>query len=168
MSEFDQVPLTADDFVNNPEPRCACLLLLDTSGSMNGAPISELNAGLKTLAEELRGDSLAMKRVEVGIVTFGPVRIESEFLSAGQFVPPELTASGDTPMGAAITKGLELLEERKKTYKANGLLYYRPWVFLITDGAPTDGWNAAASAVHEGEAAKKFGLLPIRMTPPLA
>jgi uncharacterized protein YegL len=161
MSEFDQVPLTGEDFVNNPEPRCACLLLLDTSGSMSGAPVSELNAGLRTLAEELRGDSLAMKRVEVGIVTFGPVQVESEFVSAANFVPPDLTASGDTPMGAAIIKGLELLEERKKTYKANGLLYYRPWVFLITDGAPTDAWNAAAGAVHEGEASKKFSLFAV-------
>jgi len=161
MSEFDQVPLTGEDFVNNPEPRCACLLLLDTSGSMSGTPISELNAGLKTLAEELRADSLATKRVEVGIVTFGPVRIESEFVSAANFVPPELTASGDTPMGAAITKGLELLEERKKTYKDNGLLYYRPWIFLITDGGPTDAWTVAASAVHEGEGAKKFSFFAV-------
>jgi uncharacterized protein YegL len=121
MSEFDQVPLTSGDFVDNPEPRCACLLLLDTSGSMNGAAITELNSGLKALAEELQADSLALKRVELGIVTFGPVQVETEFVSAARFVPPELRASGDTPMGAAITKGLELLRDRKNAYKAGGL-----------------------------------------------
>jgi uncharacterized protein with von Willebrand factor type A (vWA) domain len=42
----DQVPFGDSDFAENPEPRCACLLLLDTSGSMQGAPIRELNAGL--------------------------------------------------------------------------------------------------------------------------
>lgn len=161
MSEFDQVPITGNDFADNPEPRCACLLLLDTSGSMNGAPIAELNAGLKALAEELQADSLALKRVELGIVTFGPVNVETEFVSAAQFTAPELRTTGDTPMGAAILKGLELLRERKNTYKANGLLYYRPWVFLITDGAPTDAWTAAAQAVHDGEARKEFMLYAV-------
>ena len=71
--QLDQQPFNVDagDFVDNPEPRCACLLLLDTSGSMGGEKIRELNAGIKLFQEELNGDSLAAKRVEVAVVTFG-------------------------------------------------------------------------------------------------
>jgi uncharacterized protein with von Willebrand factor type A (vWA) domain len=50
MTSFDQVPFDASEFVDNPEPRCPCLLLLDTSASMAGRRINELNAGLETFA----------------------------------------------------------------------------------------------------------------------
>jgi len=156
--QIDQQPFDAasDDFVNNPEPRCACLLLLDTSASMDGERIRELNAGLKAFQEELSADSLAAKRVEVALVAFGPVRVEQEFTSASNFYPPELRAAGASPIGEAITCGLELLDARKKQYKSNGITYYRPWVFLITDGAPTDSWTKAASLVKLGEEKKQF------------
>ncbi len=45
----DQIPFALPELVSNPEPRCACVLLLDTSGSMNGNPLAQLNQGLKTL-----------------------------------------------------------------------------------------------------------------------
>jgi len=54
-------------------------------------------------------------------------------------------------MGSAIEFALNLLEKRKQTYKDHGVLYYRPWVFLITDGAPTDYWQNAAQRVKEAE-----------------
>jgi len=56
----------------------------------------------------------------VAIVTFGPVQVHCDFTSAAQFASRELQASGDTPMGEAITHGLELLRARKKVYKAHG------------------------------------------------
>lgn len=159
MSE--QITFATSDFASNPEPRCPCILLLDVSGSMNGRPINELNAGLVTFRDELLADPLALKRVELGIVTFGPVHVEQPFTSAANFFPPILFAQGDTPMGAAITKALDMVEERKREYRANGISYYRPWIFLITDGAPTDEWQAAANKVFRGEEDKRFAFFSI-------
>lgn len=159
MSE--QIAFGPDGFADNPEPRCPCLLLLDVSGSMSGQPIAELNAGLVTFKDELAADALAMKRVEVAIVTFGPTKVELPFTGATNFYPPNLSSQGDTPMGGAIMQALELVRDRKYEYRRNGISYYRPWVFLITDGGPTDAWKAAADAVREGEAGKQFAFFAI-------
>src|SRR6218665_1040657 len=121
MTNLEQSPFSFSDFTDNPEPRCACLLLLDTSGSMGGEPIRQLNAGLQALKDELAQDSLAMKRVEICVVTFGPVRVESEVQTVDQWTAPPLSASGDTPMGEAIERGLELLRLRKDQYRTNGI-----------------------------------------------
>jgi uncharacterized protein YegL len=123
---------------------------------MSGAKIAELNSGLLTFAEELRSDAMAAKRVEIAIVTFGPVQTAQHFVTADTFQAPSLVASGDTPMGAAIMNAVALVAERKTSYKANGIGYYRPWLFLITDGAPTDDVSAAAAAIREGEASQSL------------
>jgi uncharacterized protein YegL len=159
MSE--QITFGTDDFATNPEPRCPCVLLLDVSGSMSGQPIAELNAGLLTFKDELAADALAVKRVEVAIVTFGPTKVDLPFTSATNFYPPNLSSQGDTPMGSAILQALDLVRDRKNEYKSNGISYYRPWVFLITDGGPTDSWQASANAVREGEAGKQFAFFAI-------
>jgi uncharacterized protein YegL len=156
-----QRPFGTDDFALNPEPRCPCLLLLDVSGSMSGEPITELNEGLKAFRDQLLADPLASKRVEVACITFGPVNVATEFETASVFQPPWLRALGDTPMGSAITSGVELVRLRKEAYRSNGIAFYRPWIVLITDGAPTDDWSKAAKAVKDGEAAKAFAFFAV-------
>lgn len=158
---FEQEPINSiffgtDSFADNPEPRCPCILLLDKSGSMSGKPIKELNEGLIQFKSELISDSLAARRVELAIVTFGPVHRQTEFCSIPNFSPPQLNADSDTPMGSAIELAIEMLQARKDEYRNNGIQSYRPWIFLITDGGPTDEWKYAASLVKQGEQDNKF------------
>lgn len=164
MSEyisFEQIPFGSDDFADNPESRCPCLLLLDISGSMSGFPIQQLNEGVRTFKSELIQDALAVKRVEVAVLTFGPVKLQSDFQTVDNFDPINLTANGDTPIGAAITAGIALINQRKQKYKEHGVGYYKPWIILITDGAPTDDWRQAAAMIRDGEMRNAFAFFAI-------
>ena len=138
---MDANPFALAEFVENPEPRCPCLLLLDVSASMSGRRIQELNQGLKGFEASLKADSLSARRVEVAIVTF---------------IAPELHAEGLTPMGEAVETAIHLLRHRKNLYRQAGISYYRPWIFMITDGTPTDNIANARAAIEHGEAGKEF------------
>ena len=127
----------AVEFAENPEPRCPCVLLLDTSGSMRGEPVEALTKGLAHFKDDLIKDPLAARRVEIAVVTFdSEVKVVTDFVTVDQFNPPELAAQGQTFMGSAIHKALDLIQARKAKYRASGIAYYRPWVFMITDGEP--------------------------------
>jgi len=98
-----------------------------------------LNARLPILREELEKDPLTLLRAELAVVTFGgEVTVVQNFVSPGEFDLPVLRAGGKTPLGAAIHKGFDLIETRKRDYEARDLDHYRPWILTITDGEPTD------------------------------
>lgn len=155
---MEQLAFGTDNFAENPEPRVPCVLVLDVSSSMNGQPIQELNEGLVSYKDELSADSLASKRVEVAIVTFGAeVQTHCHFTTGDSFMPPTLEASGMTPMGKAVNLAIDLIEGRKQEYRENAISYYRPWLFLVSDGAPNDsGWELAAKRAVEAEKEKAF------------
>ncbi|RJF75698.1 VWA domain-containing protein [Deinococcus cavernae] len=160
-SDFAQLPFDLAEFADNPEPRCPVLLLLDNSGSMRGEKIEGLNAALTHFKDDLTNDPLAAARCEVAVVSFGPVREVMDFTSAYNFVPPYLKAEQDTPLGAAVVHGLEMLKRRKEVIRQGGIGLYRPWVFLITDGAPTDSWQRAAEEIKRGEESKAFAFFSV-------
>ncbi len=187
----EQLPFADVQFATNTEPRCPCVLLIDVSGSMaeiisdsgkdlgytvqqdgktynavsgGVTRIDKVNEGLRAYQSDILGDALAARRVEVSVITFGSqVETVVPFVSASLFEPPTLVANGETKMGAAILEAIDAIEQRKQLYRQNAVHYYRPWIFLITDGVPTDGsaWQTAAAKVHEGERSKKFAFFAV-------
>jgi len=161
------------EIANPQHPHCATVLLLDISGSMvaNGK-INQLNDGLRFFKEDVTSDELASKRVDLAIITFGDgVTLTHDFSSMDAFNPPTLRASGLTPMGEAILRAIDLIEERKFEYKSRGIDYYRPWIFLITDGEPTDmkpgdaTWKKVVAAINDGENNKNFLFFTVGVEP---
>src|SRR6185295_5527666 len=121
---MEQTPfgITDTTLATNPEHRCPSVLILDISGSMQGEPVKQLQEGVAVYRDSLFGDSLASKRVEVAIVTFGGVvSVVQSFTTAENFTAPALAASGDTPMGEAVVTSLKLLQDRKTEYKNAGI-----------------------------------------------
>lgn len=59
-------------------------------------------------------------------------------------------------MGAVIIKVLDMVEERKREYRVNGISYYRSWIFLIIDGVLIDEWQVVVNKVFRGEEDKRF------------
>jgi uncharacterized protein YegL len=142
------------DLIDNTSQRLPCVLVLDGSSSMSGTPIDELNAGLRVLEQELKSDATASQRVQLLVIRLGgknEVDVMVDWTDAMSFNAPRIDANGSTPLGSAVQLAMSKLEEQKARYRANGIPYNRPWMFVITDGAPTDDWNAVASACKTAE-----------------
>jgi len=160
------VVFSVEEFANNPAPRLPVALVLDTSGSMEGGPIRELNEALRVFINEIYNDEIARYSAEVCIITFGGiVRLIQDFATVDRVVLTELKADGETPMGAAVLFALRRLEQRKNLYKELGIDYYQPWLVLMTDGMPTDSITEASARVQELLAQKKLVVFPIAIGP---
>ena len=108
----------------------------------------------------MKKDDVASQRVQLLVIRFGgdtDVEVVADWTDAMSFSAPQLTASGLTPMGEAVRVGLAKLEEQKARYRSNGIAYNRPWMFVITDGEPTDDdWKQAAAQCKAAEQANKL------------
>lgn len=158
----DDLILRQEELVENPTARLPVCLVLDTSASMTGAPITELQEGVNTFFAQLLADDVAKYSAEVAVVTFGGnVDMAVDFAAVTRQTVPSLTAGGMTPMGEAVEKALELLQTRKDEYKRAGVDYYQPWLVIMTDGAPTDSISNASRLVDELVRGKKLAVFAI-------
>ncbi|MDR2962829.1 MAG: VWA domain-containing protein [Bacteroidales bacterium] len=122
--------------------RLPVYLVLDTSGSMHGEPISAVETGVQTLVSALRQDPYALETAYLSVITFDS--------SAKQMVPlteltafqaPTFTASGTTALGDALRLVAQKIDSEvaKTTAEVKG--DWKPLVFIMTDGEPTDHWQ---------------------------
>lgn len=158
--------LSIEDLVDNPTPRIPIAMVLDTSASMTGVPIKELNEGVNLFIEEIRRDEYTRYSAEICIITFGgSVELIQDFATVDYVSYPIFKANGETPMGTAVLKTLELLERRKALYKELGIDYYQPWIVLMTDGRPTDDIIEAVRKVQELLSQRRLVVIPIAIGP---
>lgn len=127
------------DIANPGAKYIPCVLLVDTSASMSGAAIDELNEGLRAFGETWMSDTHASNAVHVCVIDFNTkVTVEIPFSRAVDYVAPTLSAGGLTALNEAIITGLDAIEQQKTMYRQLGVDYYRPWLFLLTGGSATD------------------------------
>ncbi|ERM83063.1 hypothetical protein P872_06205 [Rhodonellum psychrophilum GCM71 = DSM 17998] len=143
----------------NFEQKCLCVLVLDVSGSMSGEPINQLNKGIKTFHKEILDDSTSRNRLEVCVIEFASdVNVLVEPSLVENFTMPNLITKGSTKLVDGVKEAIQKVSERKTWYKNTSQKYYRPWIILMTDGAPDSDQdvNGLASEIKQGVANKSF------------
>lgn len=152
-------------YAENASQRLPCVILVDGSTSMDGEPIDELNKGLQVLAGDLKGDDVARQRVRLLVLRIGEpgdVQVLTDWADAIDFTPPSVVANGATPLGAGARRALLEIEQEKHRLDDNGVPFNRPWLFILTDGEPTDrDWRDAAAECRAAEGGNKVTIFCI-------
>lgn len=165
MSNFR---INLNDLLDNPAPRVPITLCLDTSGSMSGDKLKELNRGIAKFYESVRMDCTAASSAEVAIVTFSyQASLIQDFKTIGSCrqAPQIPSASGCTVLGSGVNLALDTLDRQKACLRTVGVDYYQPWLVLMTDGQPCGEspsvTSQAARRCWELEQAGKLVVYPI-------
>ncbi len=127
-------------------------ILCDESGSMdaNGG-IDAVNRGLPELHATIAGDPLVSDKCRIGLITFSDIAEELLPLSNLSDVQamPGCAAKGMTNYGEAFNLLRVVISRDISNMKSQGIQVYRPAVFFITDGEPTDDWEANHRALTD-------------------
>lgn len=124
---------------SNPHARIAICLCLDTSASMLGHPIRELNSGMRLFYKALWQNSESRYAADIAVITFGcnGVQCVQNFAQLYEGIsPPVLRADGMTPMGEAVNLALDLIEERRQNYRELDIRHYHSRLIIMADGKP--------------------------------
>lgn len=119
--------------------RLPVYLMIDTSGSMYGEPIEAVKNGIQTLISALRSDPYALETAYISIITFdSDVKQIVPLTELSAFQQPNIEAHGCTALGEALKLLSEKIDNEvtKTTFEVKG--DWRPLVFIMTDGEPTD------------------------------
>ncbi len=136
--------------------RLPVYLLLDTSGSMYGEPIEAVKNGMQVLVSTLRQDPYALETAYLSVITFNSTAQQvSTLTELSAFQQPNLDANGCTALGEALSLLAQKVDQEvtKTTAEVKG--DWKPLVFIMTDGEPTDDLNKGLADFKK----RKFGMV---------
>ena len=134
--------------------RLPVYLLLDTSGSMSGEPIEAVKNGVQIMISSLRQNPQAIETAFLSVITFDSTAqqiIPLTDLASFQMV--DIKATGVTALGEALKLVAHKIdtEVQKTTTEQKG--DWKPLVFIMTDGIPTDDWQSGLNEFKKSKVA---------------
>lgn len=129
-------------------------VLLDTSASMDGGPMTALEVGLRTLVSALLQDPLALETVHLSVITFDrQARQVVPLTEIASFIAPQLVTGPATALGDALKLVAFRSDIEVARTSADAKGDWKPMVFIMTDGMPTDDWQSGLVEFKK----RKFG-----------
>ena len=150
--------------INSEQRHLPCIYVVDHSGSMEGEPIQNLNDAMKYFVSEYDDNEILMSKLDICIISFADeVKTEVGFRPGANYEPPDLSAAGLTSLNQAILTALDAADARIAEYGEAGLRYYRPMMFVITDGCATDEQLelTAVDKMRQYISARRISFIPI-------
>lgn len=136
--------------------RLPVYLLLDCSGSMYGEPIEAVKNGVQVLISTLRQDPYALETAYLSIITFdSSAQQVTPLTELASFQQPNIQASGCTALGEALTLLSQKADQEVTKTTAEQKGDWKPLVFIMTDGEPTDDLNKGLAEFKK----RKWGMV---------
>ncbi|MDR2570184.1 MAG: VWA domain-containing protein [Oscillospiraceae bacterium] len=138
------------NIINASESHMALVLVLDTSYSMSGPPIDQLNEGLNRFKAEVCGDKQTRDILDVAIIEFNDsCSLVQDFVPIEYMDTLNLRAGGGTKYTGAIHEAIRMVDERSRFYRRSGTEPYKPWIIFVTDGEPLDSIDGVVKEVNK-------------------
>lgn len=128
--------------------RLPVYLLVDTSGSMHDEAIEAVRNGLQVLVSALRQDPYALETAYLSVIAFNSeARQLTPLTELMSFQVPDIQASGTTALGGALSLLADCIEREVVKGNAETKGDWKPVIFLLSDGSPTDNLQSGIEAL---------------------